>query len=136
MRARAALLLTVVLAGCGSTHHAAKSLTVPGYGEHPATTMAVSQGSPAFCRNDASSFARAAVLFVGHSTTTAFYPADLYYVNIREVYYDFVAHECSPAYLRPPLTSSLTAPQRRKLVSYLPQAMAATVRAGLAHSSG
>lgn len=126
-----AVLLAVVLAGCGGHAHSSRSLTIPAYGEHPATTEGVTQGSPAFCRADARSFARAAVLFVGHFGPNASYPADLYYMNIRGVYVDFVAHRCSPAYLRLPLSQSLTPAQRRKLVDYLPHAMATTVRRGL-----
>jgi hypothetical protein len=124
-------LLVAVLAGCGGHSHSSGSITIPAYGEHPATTEGVTAGSPAFCRADARSFARAAVLFVGHSGPDASYPADLYYMNIRGVYVDFVAHRCAPAYLRPPLARSLSPAQRRKLVGYLPHAMAATVRRGL-----
>jgi hypothetical protein len=127
----AVVLLVAVLAGCGSHAHSSKSLTIPAYGEHPATTERITQGSPAFCRADARSFARAAVLFVGHSGPNASYPADLYYMNIRGIYVDFVAHQCSPAYLGPPLSQKLTPAQRQKLVAYLPHAMAATIRRGL-----
>ncbi|HZC30441.1 MAG TPA: hypothetical protein VE261_02915, partial [Gaiellaceae bacterium] len=88
------------------------------------------------CRKDARTFAQDALLFLGHSGPNASYPADLYYIDLRGVYYDFEAHDCSPAYLGGALDESLSAAQRRKLAADLPEAMAATVRAALAHSSG
>lgn len=91
-------------------------------------------GSRAFCRNDARAFARAAVLFVRHSGPDASYPDDLYYIDIRGVWTDFVAHECAPSYLRPTLVGALTARQQHQLVGYLPAAMAATVRLALSES--
>jgi hypothetical protein len=130
----AAAFVVAVLAGCGGHGHSSRSLTIPAYGEHPATTERITGGSPAFCRADARAFARAAVLFVGHSGPDASYPADLYYMNIRGIYVDFVAHQCSPSYLRAPLLRSLKPAQRRKLVDYLPRVMAATVRGGLGTS--
>lgn len=121
-------VLALALAGCG-THM--RTQTVGAYGSFAATTVAALPGGPASCRKDAEIFARDAKRFVAHSTTTSSYPADLYYVILREDFADFRARGCAPSYLRDPLVQGLTAQERRVLVADLPSAMAAVVRAGL-----
>ncbi len=123
-------VLTLQLAGCGGGSHG-HTQTVGAYGSFAATTVAAAPGGPANCRKDGEIFARDAKLFVAHSTTTAAYPADLYYMILREDFADFEARECAPSYLHDPLVHRLSAAERRVLVADLPAAMAATVRAGL-----
>jgi hypothetical protein len=127
--------LVLVLAGCGASHGAAGHVqTVGAYGDHPATTVAAAPGRPAVCSQDAEIFARDARRFVAHSTTAAAYPADLYYMIIREDLADFQARGCDARYLGDALVVRLTPPQRRVLVADAPSAMAAVIRAGLARA--
>ena len=126
---RLGLIAVLALAGCGGVH--VRTQTVGAYGSFAATTVAAAPGGPANCRKDAEIFARDATRFVAHSTTTSSYPADLYYVILREDFADFQARGCAPSYLHDPLVQRLTASERRVLVADLPAAMAAVVRAGL-----
>ena len=123
-------VLALALAGCGGGSHG-HAQTVGAYGSFAATTVAALPGGPANCRKDGEIFARDAKRFVAHSTTSASYPADLYYVILRDDFADFEARECAPSYLHDPLVQRLNASERRVLVANLPAAMAATVRAGL-----
>lgn len=127
---RLSLLAVLALAGCGGGSHG-HAQTVGAYGSFPAATVAAAPGGPANCRKDGEVFARDAKRFVAHSTTTSSYPADLYYMIIREDFADFEARGCAPSYLHDPLVRRLTAAERRALVANLPAAMAARVRAGL-----
>ena len=127
---RLSLLAVLALAGCGGGSHG-HAQTVGAYGSFAATTVAALPGGPANCRKDGEIFARDAKRFVAHSTTSASYPADLYYVILRDDFADFEARECAPSYLHDPLVQRLNASERRVLVANLPAAMAATVRAGL-----
>ncbi len=127
---RLSLLAVLALAGCGGGSHGHVQ-TVGAYGTYRGATVASAPGGPANCRKDAEVFAVDAKRFVAHSTTTSSYPADLYYVILREDFADFQARGCAPSYLRDPLTQRLTASERRVLVADLPSAMAAVVRAAL-----
>jgi hypothetical protein len=125
-----------VLDGCG--HSSARrlpsspTLTVPAYGPHAQTTESATRGSPAFCRNDARVVARDATLFLAHSGAAAAYPADLYYVIIRQDFTDLEAHSCPTVLLGDALHALLTATQQRRLISDLPSAMAAAFGRALA----
>jgi len=123
------LLCSAVLAGCGGGRR--HTVTVPAYGDHPATTVSAST-SPAACAADARVFARDAVALVTHSSSNAAYPSDLYYTIIREDFADFEARACAPRLLGPPLEARLTPKQRAALVAALPRTMADVVQAGLA----
>lgn len=130
------VLCCAVLAGCGGGGGGGKkhSVVVPAYGEHPATTVSVSS-SPAACAADARIVARDAVAFVQHSTGISAYPADLYYMIIREDLADFEARACAPTLLGGPLRARLTPKQRAVLVDGLPTTLATVIRAGLATPS-
>jgi hypothetical protein len=128
------LLSSAVLAGCGSGG-ARHTVTVPAYGDHPATTVSAST-SPAACAADARIFARDAVTLVAHSSTNAAYPSDLYYTIIREDFADFEARACDPRLLGPVLRARLTPKQRAVLVAGLPRTIADAVRAGLGVTHG
>lgn len=127
------LFCAVVLAGCGGGVRK-RSVVVPAYGEHPATTVSVSP-SPGACAADARIVARDALAFVQHSTGISAYPSDLYYTIIREDLADFEARSCEPKLLGPALRARLTPKQRAVLVGGLPRTMADIIRAGLSTSS-
>jgi hypothetical protein len=125
----------LVLAGCGSSGgmQTRAVVTVPAYGVFPATTVAAgTAGSAKACRRDAEAFADGARMFLAHSGPRAAYPADLYYVILREAVADFRAHGCAPALLGDALVRTLGAQQRRALVAGLPASIAATVNESLA----
>lgn len=126
---RLSLIAVLALAGCGGGGSHGHTQTVGAYGTFTAATVAALPGGPANCRKDGEDFARDAKRFVAHTTTAAAYPADLYYMIIREDFADFEARGCAPSYLHDPLVRRLTASERRVLVADLPAAMAATVRA-------
>lgn len=128
-------LLCAVLAGCGGAARK-HTVTVPAYGEHPATTVSASPASPAACAADARIFARDAVLFVAHSSANAAYPADLYYMDLREDFAGFEAGSCEPTYLGTALRARLTPAQRATLVAGLPTTFAHVLRTGLAVTHG
>ena len=117
-----------LLAGCGSH---GRTVTVQGYGDHPATTIAAGSANPQRCRLDAVSFADAARDFLAHSGPKAAYPADLWLVLLRESLGDFQAHSCDPAVLGATLRSRLSAAQIERFVNDLPRSLAIAVRAGL-----
>ena len=106
-------------------------MTLPAYGNFPAQTISGSP-SPAECGKDARIFARDSLPFLAHSSTNAAYPADLYYMILREDFADFQGRRCEPALLGAALRDRLTAKQRSALVDYLPTTMADVVRTGLA----
>jgi hypothetical protein len=128
-----ALLCAVVLAaGCGSSRSGnTDTVTVSGYGVFPAQTV-IGAGDASACRADAQSFADDAVQFLLHSGPQAAYPADLYYVMLREVFADFRARRCDPKVMGALLRRRLTANQGAALVAGLPRAMSAAVREALA----
>lgn len=123
------LLLASLLACC--TNHGSGVITIPAYDTHPQTTESLSHGTPTFCRTDARLFARAALLFVNHSDPSAAYPADLYYLDLRDIWTDFLAHRCAPSYLGPALVRWLTQRKLYALTIDLPKVIASTVQAGL-----
>jgi hypothetical protein len=122
-----------VLAGCGSSgRHSDAVVTVPAYGVFPQTTVAAGEaGSAKACRRDAEAFADGARMFLAHSGPRAAYPADLYYVILREAAADFRARGCAPALLGAALERTLSAKQRTALVAGLPVSIAETVRQSL-----
>jgi hypothetical protein len=130
----AAVICLVALAGCGSSAGTKTPavVTVPAYGVFPATTVAAgTAGNARACRRDAAAFADGARMFLAHSGAQAAYPADLYYVILREAAAGLRAHGCAPAVLGAALERTLTRKQRATLVQGLPTALAATVRESL-----
>ena len=104
-------MAALVLAGCGgSSGH--KALTVPAYGGFPSTTIAVTKGTPEYCRRDAEAFTRDAVAFLRPFPSDA----DVYRVQARLQFIDFKAHLCDVAVLRKEFSRRLTAGQRRAVV--------------------
>jgi hypothetical protein len=127
---------STALAGCGgsSPHRgAAGRVTVQAYDAYPPDTISVAAGSPdsPTCRLDARAFAHTSVYFLAHSGPESAYPADLYYVLMREELADFEARRCSLGLLGSALDRRLTARQRRALVADLPREMASVVHEGL-----
>jgi hypothetical protein len=118
-----------VLAGCSSS--AKHTVTLPAYGDHPATTVAAAAADPDACRTDAVAFGDAARDFLAHSGRQAAYPADLWLVLMRDALADFQARGCDRSTLGAVLRRRLTPAQRRALVSGLPGSMAATVSTAL-----
>ena len=113
------LLTALALGGCGGSSDqgtTAKQVTVPAYGQFPATTIPVSAGSPAVCRRAAQAFTREAVSFLFPPLPT---PADEYYISARLQFFDFKAHLCDVAILRTALSRRLTVKQQRVLVERL-----------------
>ena len=106
-------------------------MTLPAYGSFPAQTISGSPSS-AECGKDARIFARDALPLLAHSSTNAAYPADLYYMILREDFADFQGRRCEPALIGAALRDRLTAKQRAALIAYLPTNMADAVRKGLA----
>jgi hypothetical protein len=126
------LLPAVVVAGCGGGGRHA--VTVPPYGDYPAQTVAAST-NPKACTTDAGAFARDARALVLHSSAATAYPADLYYVIVREDFADFQASRCVPKLLGAALRARLSPHQRTALAADLPRALADVVRAGLTATS-
>jgi hypothetical protein len=79
----------------------------------------------------AETFASGALQFLAHVRPHGAYPADLYYVIMRQHLAGFEAHQCDVKLLGSALAHALTARQRRTLVAVLPSTMAATVGKGL-----
>jgi hypothetical protein len=129
---------TLLAAGCGASSKpkvaSELTTTVPGYGEYPAATVSGSF-SPRECRRDAAAFGNDAVQFVAHWGSQGAYPADLYYVIVREVFADFEARRCDPILLGRVLNRRLTAQQRRALIDDLPRGMTRIVQEGLRRSN-
>lgn len=123
------LALLGLLAGCGGGHRG--SVTVPAYGPYAAQTIS-GAASPEECSKDARLFARDALLLLAHSGANAAYPADLYYMIIREDFTDFQARRCDPKLLGAELRGRLTQRQRTDLIADLPYAMGAVIQRGLA----
>jgi hypothetical protein len=120
----------LAIAGCGGGSHG-KAQTVGAYGGFAAATVASAPGGPVNCREDARILTHEAVLFLARYGSSAAYPADLYYMNMRESFADYEARGCAPHYLGDALASRFTLAQRRFLVANLPHAMADVFRAGL-----
>lgn len=126
----AAVAGAAVLAGCGA-HAKRGTVTVGAYGSFPATTVSES-ASPAECVKDGRIIARDGRSFLRHFGASAAYPADLYYMIVREDFADFEARSCDPKLLGAALRARLSAAQRASLATDLPAAMAALIRRGLA----
>jgi hypothetical protein len=130
-----ALVVPVVAtAGCGgsSGHSRPRTVTVRAYGIYTQTTVSGSTAPETrVCRTSAVTFARDAPMFLAHLRPHGAYPADLYYVILREHLARFQAHRCDLKLLGSALSHALTAKQRRALVAALPKTMAGTVRTGL-----
>jgi hypothetical protein len=137
IRVGAVTVAAIALAGCESSNHrSASTVTVPAYGVFPERTVSSSSAPPSehVCEEDARAFTRGATQFLAHYGPQAAYPADLYYVILREAYSDFAARRCEPELLGAALRRRLTARQRSTLVDLLPSTMAAAVRRALARA--
>ena len=122
------LVVAALLAGCGGSSK--RTVTVAAYGDHPATTVSAPYDA-GLCRQDADEFASQGRMFLAHSGSQAAYPADLWYVILREALTDFRARGCDPAILRGAVDRQLTPKQQATLLADLPTTMAAEVRAAL-----
>ena len=129
-----AFVVPVALAGCGgsSGHSGPGTVTVPAYGVYAQATVTGSAAPVTrACRVTARYFAADAIVFLAHVRPHGAYPADLYYVILRDHLATFQAHRCDVKLLGSALAHSLTARQRRTLLAVLPNQMAATVGEGL-----
>ena len=116
----------MALAGCGSSKQ--HDVTVPAYGEHPATTLAAAPADPAACGRDAVAFGNAARDFLAHSGPKAAYPADLWLVLLRESLADFQARDCDPAVLKRALDRRLSSAELARLAEGLPESISTVLR--------
>jgi hypothetical protein len=126
----ALVVSAVALAGCGrsSEQGAPATVTVPAYGVYSQTTVPGSAAPGTFtCRVSARTFAQDARMFLAHVRPHGAYPADLYYVILRENFAGFQAHHCDAKLLGSALARALTTRQRRALIAALPNPMAGTV---------
>jgi hypothetical protein len=123
-------LAVLALAGCGGGKPGGHTVTVSQYGPYPAATVS-GKATPAACTGAARSLAHDGLLMLAHSGADGAYPADLYYVILREDFADFQGRGCDPRYLGAVLRVRLSASQRSALVADLPSAMAQVVRKGL-----
>lgn len=132
----AALVVVLLVAGCGGSGggHAARQRveTIPGDGAFPPVTVTVSGPTAAACGNAADTYASAARMFLAHMGPQASYPADLYYLNMRDALRDFQVRGCSRALLGRVLAARFTERQLKSLLADLPNTMAPVIRAGLA----
>jgi hypothetical protein len=124
-------------AGCGGSSRRGATIgvtTVARYDQYGPDTISVPTTNPSSrpCRTDAGAYALTSTYFLAHNGPEAAYPADLYYIVMREELADFEARRCSPALLGSALAGRLTASRRRALVADLPRAMADVVREALA----
>lgn len=121
-------LAAAFLSGCGGAKRG--TVTVPGYGGFPATTVSEA-ANPAECARDAQIIARDGRSFLRHYGAQGAYPADLYYMIVREDFADFEARQCEPKLLGAALREHLSPAQRAALAKNLPAAMAGLIRRGL-----
>jgi hypothetical protein len=133
----AAVIAGIVLlsCGCASSHRGATGhTTVQRYDIYPADTISVPSTNPTSraCRHDSVGLAQASALFVAHSNRASVYPADLYYVLMREELADFDTRHCDLKLLGTSLVHVLSARQRRFLVTHAPRRMAVELRHALA----
>ncbi|MGH2935663.1 MAG: hypothetical protein ACRDL2_14290 [Gaiellaceae bacterium] len=135
MRRAVCAVVVLALAGCGgSSRPKSRAVTLPGYGGFAAQTITGAYSAPE-CAKDVRSFAREGLLLVAHVGAAAAYPADLYYMDLRIPFADFVARGCDPADLGRALERRMTPRQRQTLAGNLPSAMAQLVRDGLRHAN-
>ncbi len=127
--------IALLSCGCGSSHRGATGhTTVQRYDIYPADTISVPSSNPTSraCRRDSVGLAQASARFVAHSNRASVYPADLYYVLMREELADFDARHCDPKLLGNTLVHVLSASQRGFLVTHAPRPMAVELRHALA----
>jgi hypothetical protein len=109
------LVGVVVLAGCGgSSDDGQSALTVPAYGQFPAMTVPVTQGTAAACREKARAFGRAAEGFLRPFPSDS----DIYRVLARVQFTAFQARHCDVATLRTTLSRRLTPEELRTVLAY------------------
>jgi len=132
----AVLGAVLLLAGCGGGGggHTAKQRveTIPGDGAFPPVTVTVSGPTAAACGNAADTYATQARIFLAHMGPQASYPADLYYLNMRDALRDFQVRGCPRSLLGRLLAERFTERQLKALLADLPNTMAPVIRAGLA----
>jgi hypothetical protein len=66
-------------------------------------------------------------MFLAHVRPHGAYPADLYYMILRQNFAGFQAHRCDAKLLGSALAHTLTAKQRRALIVALPNPIAGSV---------
>lgn len=131
-----AVLTCLLVAGCGGSHKQAGHIEViPSDGSFPSVTVTVSGNSAADCANDITTFADNAHQVLLHEGPQAAYPADLYFLGIRDAFRDFQVRGCPLSLLGETLAKRFTASQLRALITYLPSTAAPPLRAGLAAKS-
>jgi hypothetical protein len=127
--------LALLACGCGASSHRAATghTTVQRYDIYPADTISVPTKDPQSqaCRQGAVGISRASARFVAHYGPASVYPADLYYVLMREELADFEARRCDPKLLGRALVQRLSASERQVLVRHAPQTMAVVLRRAL-----
>jgi hypothetical protein len=134
------VLTAVALAGCGGSSspghtRTAAGATIPVYGafgQTPIRAPAKIDPRSKACRVDASAALDSVRLYLAHSGAQAAYPADLYYMSIRDALTDFQVRRCDLALIGSPLRRRLTAKQRAALVSSLPTIYARVIARALA----
>jgi hypothetical protein len=129
----AVLGAVLLLAGCGGGGHAAKQRveTIPGDGAFPPVTVTVSGPTAAACGNAADTYASQARLYLAHMGPDASYPADLYYLNMRDALRDYQVRGCASSILGRLLAARFTKRQLESLLADLPRTMAPVIHAGL-----
>lgn len=128
-----ALLVAVVIAGCGGSHRPVAHLeTIPSDGSFPEITVTVYGNSTADCTGDAEAYARNAELLLAHTGPEAGYPGDLYYFNMRNAFRDFQVRACSRSIISDVLAQRFSNRELRMLLADLPSTMKPIVRAALA----
>lgn len=135
MRAAVAVVVALVLAGCGGSgsRHAGRTVTVGTYAGFPATTI-VGTYTPKGCARDAAAVAGDAHQYYAHTAGGAPPPADLYYIDMRADYAHFRADACPPADLGRALRTRLTARQRAYLLRDLSSDFVQAFRVALSAS--
>ena len=129
LRAVLAATAVIALSGCGSSGK--RTVTLPAYGDHPATTVAAGARDAKRCAVDADAFGDAARLFIAHSGPQAAYPADLYVVLLRDALADFQVIGCDPAELGAVLRKRLRAAERMQLVDGVSSSLAEAISTAL-----
>ncbi len=124
--------MLLVVAGCGSHKQAGRVEVIPSDGSFPSVTVTVSGNSAADCANDITTFADNAHQVLLHEGPDAAYPADLYFLGIRDSLRDFQVRGCELSLLGRTLADRFTKRQLRALITYLPSTAEPALRAGLA----
>jgi hypothetical protein len=128
-------VIILVLAGCGSGSRpqpAARHVeTIPADGSFPPVTETVSGNTAAVCSSDADAFARSARMYLAHQGPDAAYPADLYYLGMRDALRDFRVRRCTKSTLGRVLARDFSKRGLHTLLAALPRTMAPAIRAGL-----